>query len=138
MFIHYLKIAFRNMRKYFNQTLISIVGLAVGFTCFALATLWIRYEITFDGFHKNAKHKYVIYRPDTRNQTGYNSWTAYALATYLKETFPEIAEAIPLSSTNRNALVEVEGERIPALTISADTSFFRMFDIKILGIANKV
>ena len=132
MFIHYLKIAFRNMRKYFNQTLISIVGLAVGFTCFALATLWIRYEITFDRFHKNAKHKYVVYRPDTRNQTGYNSWTAYALATYLKETFPEIADAIPLSPPNRNTIVIVEGERIPALTISADTSFFRMFDIKIL------
>ena len=43
------------MRKYFNQTLISIVGLAVGFTCFALATLWIVYEMTFDSFHKNAK-----------------------------------------------------------------------------------
>ena len=39
MFTHNLKIAFRNMRKYFNQTLISVIGLAVGFTCFALATL---------------------------------------------------------------------------------------------------
>ena len=48
MFLHYLKIAFRNMRKYKNQTLISVLGLAVGFTCFALATLWIRYEIGFD------------------------------------------------------------------------------------------
>ena len=45
MLIHNLKIAFRNMRKYKNQTLISVLGLAVGFTCFALATLWIRYEI---------------------------------------------------------------------------------------------
>ena len=36
MFHHNLKIAFRNMRKYKNQTLISVVGLAVGFTCVSL------------------------------------------------------------------------------------------------------
>jgi hypothetical protein len=63
MLLHYIKIAFRNMWKYKNQTLISIIGLAVGFTCFALATLWIRYEMTYDNFHKNAKQMYVVYLP---------------------------------------------------------------------------
>ena len=60
MFTHYLKIAFRNLRKYKNQTFISVIGLAVGFTCFALAMLWIRYEMTFDSFHKNAGQMYVV------------------------------------------------------------------------------
>jgi len=32
MITHYLKIAFRNMLKYKNQTLISVIGLAVGFS----------------------------------------------------------------------------------------------------------
>ena len=61
MFIHYLKIAFRNLWKYKSQTLISVIGLAVGFTCFALATLWIRYEMTYDSFHKNAKQMYFLH-----------------------------------------------------------------------------
>ena len=32
MLLHYLKISFRNMWKYRSQTLISMFGLAVGFT----------------------------------------------------------------------------------------------------------
>ncbi|MDR1896402.1 MAG: hypothetical protein LBR10_06390, partial [Prevotellaceae bacterium] len=63
MIHHYLKIAFRNLWKYKNQTLISVVGLAVGFTCFAVAALWIRYEMTYDTFHKNADRMYCVYHP---------------------------------------------------------------------------
>ena len=48
MINHYLKIALRNMWQYKTQTLISVMGLGVGFTCFALATLWIVYEMTYD------------------------------------------------------------------------------------------
>ena len=47
MIYHYLKIAFRNLIKYKTQSIVSIVGLAIGFTCFALSALWIRYEIRF-------------------------------------------------------------------------------------------
>ena len=35
MIKHYLKVAFRNLVKYKTQNLVSIIGLAVGFTCFA-------------------------------------------------------------------------------------------------------
>ena len=48
MITHCLKVAFRNLVKYKTQTLISIIGLSVGFTCFALSVLWIRYEMTYD------------------------------------------------------------------------------------------
>ena len=33
MIQHYFKIAFRNILKYKAQSIISILGLAVGFTC---------------------------------------------------------------------------------------------------------
>ena len=132
MFIHYLKIAFRNMWKYKNQTLISVIGLAVGFTCFALATLWIVYEMTYDTFHKNAKHKYVVYVPNSYLHTGYHRTTPYPLATYLKESFPEIANAIPLAPSSLSSTTVMEGIDISAKVIRADSSFLRMFDVKIL------
>jgi len=132
MFIHNLKIAFRNMRKYFNQTLISVIGLAVGFTCFALATLWIRYEMSFDGFHKNAKQLYVIYKPDSFNPSGYSKNSHYPLAAHLKETFPEILNASTTSFSYRKGVVTVEDVEFPAMTIMADSSFFKIFDVKIL------
>ena len=74
MFPHNLKIALRNMRKYKNQTLISVIGLAVGFTCFALAMMWLRYEMSFDNFHKNAGQMYVVHSPTESflRSSGYN------------------------------------------------------------------
>ena len=48
MIIHYLKIAWRNLMKYKVQNTVCIIGLAVGFVCFALSTLWISYEMTYD------------------------------------------------------------------------------------------
>ena len=60
MFTHYLKIAFRNLWKYKTQTLISIAGLAVGFVCFSLAAMWIRYEKSYDSFYNDAERIYLI------------------------------------------------------------------------------
>ena len=59
MIKHYLKVAFRNLIKYKTQSLVSIIGLAVGFTCFALSVLWIRYEMTYDNFHEGADRIYL-------------------------------------------------------------------------------
>lgn len=60
MIKHYLKVAFRNLVKYKTQSLVSIIGLAVGFTCFALSVLWIRYEMTYDTFHNGADRIYMV------------------------------------------------------------------------------
>ena len=38
MLKHYLTVAFRNLIKYKTQTVISIIGLAVGFASFALSS----------------------------------------------------------------------------------------------------
>ncbi|MDR3309344.1 MAG: ABC transporter permease, partial [Tannerella sp.] len=87
MIRHYLTVAFRNLWKYKNQTLISVTGLAVGFTCFAMAMLWIRYEMTYDSFHKNADRMYCVYKPDDFSTSGTSRKTPFPLAKYLKETF---------------------------------------------------
>ena len=54
MIQHYLKIVFRNILKHKTQSIISIVGLAIGLACFALSTFWIQYEMTYDSFHRDA------------------------------------------------------------------------------------
>lgn len=48
MIAHYLKIGLRNICRYKQQSVVSIVGLAIGFVCFALSLLWIRYEMTYN------------------------------------------------------------------------------------------
>ena len=48
MIVHYLKIAWRNLLKYRMQSVVSILGLAVGLACFALSAFWIHYEMTYE------------------------------------------------------------------------------------------
>ena len=62
MLYHYIKIALRNLLKYKLQSFICIVGLAIGFTSFALSSLWIRYELTYDTFRKDAFHLSLLTR----------------------------------------------------------------------------
>ena len=59
MIQHYLKIATRNLLRYKAQTLISIIGLAVGFASFALSSMWVNYEQSYDAFHDGADRVYV-------------------------------------------------------------------------------
>jgi len=130
MFKHNLKIAFRNLRKYKTQNIISIIGLAVGFVCFAFSALWIRYEMTFDGFHKNAGQMYVVYRPDIRSQTGYSRLTPASMAAHLTETFPEIENAATFTYTKNSFIVE--DVEVPVTIIGGDSSLLKMFDVKIV------
>ena len=118
------------MWKYKNQTLTSVVGLAVGFTCFVLATLWIRYEMTFDNFHKNAEHMYIIYRPDSRHPTGYSKMTHPLLGEHLRETFPEIANAATFTYAKHSFFVE--DVAVPAVVIGGDSSLLKMFDLRVV------
>lgn len=48
MLRHYITVALRNLLKHKGQTLISIIGLAVGLLCFALCTYLIRYWMNED------------------------------------------------------------------------------------------
>lgn len=50
MLLHYLKIAWRNLRKYKTQTIISIMGLTIGVVFFSYGYHWYKYETTYDSF----------------------------------------------------------------------------------------
>ena len=58
---HYLTVAIRSLERYKTQSIISIVGLAVGFVCLALSSVWVRWENTFDDFHPGADRMYLVW-----------------------------------------------------------------------------
>ena len=90
MIKHYLKVAFRNLIKYKTQSLVSIIGLAVGFTCFALSVLWIRYEMTYDNFHEGADRIYLAGSSFRLYGDGFTYNSSSFLADYLAKNCPEI------------------------------------------------
>ena len=54
MLSHYVKVSFRELLKYRTQSIVSIIGLAVGFTTFILGGYWLWWETHFDNFHPEA------------------------------------------------------------------------------------
>jgi ABC-type antimicrobial peptide transport system permease subunit len=133
MYKHYLKIAFRNMWKYKSQTLVSITGLAIGFACFAIATLWIRYEMTFDSFHKNVNRIYRVSIRDGLNENldGSTAKINIPLGAYLKKIFPEIKNTTQISEC-QPIEIEINNIGVPVNLLVADSSFCDIFDISII------
>lgn len=131
MLIHYIKIAFRNLLKYKTQSIISGVSLAVGFTCFSLAALWIWYESTYDSFHREAGQIYFVGGQGLGSGVQFSHYTAYPLADHLKENFPEIQNVTRVSTTRFDRFKYNEVE-YPVNALEIDSAFISMFDIKIL------
>ncbi len=59
MLTHYIRMFVRNSLKRSTYSVITIVGLAIGITAFALISLYVWHEKSYDDFHA---HKGQIFR----------------------------------------------------------------------------
>lgn len=88
MYTNYLKIALRNLLRHRSTSLINIVGLSTGITCCIVMLIFVRYELSFDSFHKQANKTYrVVQHTKFQDQVSYWNTTAYPLAEALQTTF---------------------------------------------------
>lgn len=131
MIQHYLKVALRNLLKYKMQSLICIIGLAIGFTCFALSSVWIRHEMTFDNFHQGAERMYVVYQKKMNLFSGYISTLPYPVSTLIKQDLPEVEAACGFFACGRDVSIN-KGAEQDVFTVSGDSCFMNMFRLKIL------
>ena len=79
---NYFKVAFRNLLKNKFYSLINICGLAVGIAVFLFISVYTRYELSFNKFHKNHKDIYEIH-------TGDELSTAAPLAPAIQAQIPD-------------------------------------------------
>ena len=133
MIQHYFKIAFRNILKYKTQSIISILGLAVGFTCFALANLWIHYEMTYDAYHEGADRMYILCKESVFGVNGYSTSMPYPASTLLKNDFPEVEAACAYTRWGQETDVKADGRVVRTCEMQADSCFMNMFNISVLS-----
>ena len=125
MFRHYITIALRNIRKYALQNAVSILGLTAGFVCLTLSTVWIRFENSFDTFHKDSDRLFYmneIYEADGSDRTKYD-----ALGDVVCRDFEVLAGIPGIESICKYIIKERKG----VTTLRGDTAFFKMFDFHI-------
>ena len=132
MIRHYITIASRNFIKYKLQTLISVIGLAIGLVCFTYGMKWLEYETSYDGFYPKSKQMYTLY--GINKQTGKKERKLpLVLARKLKLDFPEIKETALVygnfgSTFKYNDQILEDPEEI-----FIDNNFFTLFPRKVLS-----
>ena len=91
MLKNYLLIALRNIKRDKLFSIINIVGLAVGITCFITLLAFILYEFSYDTYNKKVDQIYRVYvHTDINNIESNNSKTAAPLGATLLREFPEV------------------------------------------------
>ncbi len=127
MFINYLKIAFRNIRKQKGYAFINIAGWAVGMTVCALILLWVHDELSFDRFHQNADRIFRL-TLDARIGTPQSApVTPTPAGPALVREYPEILQAARLDQPRRG-LIKFEDKEFQEEGVgAADNSIFEIF-----------
>ena len=96
MLKNYLTVILRNIQRHKGYALINLTGLTIGMMCFVLIALYVKYEFSFDTYHKNRDRIYRIVTETEETYMGKNQLpvTPAPLAQALKDTFPEVVKAI--------------------------------------------
>src|SRR5450432_2475219 len=101
MFQNYFKIAWRVLHRQKLFSLINILGLAIGMAACLLIVQYIKFELSYDDFHKNGDH---IYRIKHQNYSQGNlienlPKTYSGVGPALKSQFPEVQGMTRITKT---------------------------------------
>ena len=99
MIIRNVKFAFRAFLKRPGYSFITVFGLGIGLACFALITLFVRDELSYDKHHENAEQVYrVSFRGQPPNsEPDFFAVTSSPVGRYLRQDYPEVESVVRLN-----------------------------------------
>ena len=129
MLKYYIKIGFRNLYKYKNNSFVNIISLSIGIAILLLIAAYAHNELSVDNFHTKASRIYKV-------SYGSSSFTPGPLSGLLKIEFPEIQETTHIETRQLFATSPVLNYNNNSFEIehyySADSVFFNIFDFEVL------
>ncbi len=137
MFVHYLKLAWRNLLKYRTQNIISIVGLAVGILSFSVCFYVSRLMLDIDECFENHDRIAVVVSHQTVHDMDMDTGS-YQIAESIRENgFVGIDACcfVPYVEYRDFMVPSQDGERLPYKLnfIETDTSFNQVFTPEIIA-----
>jgi putative ABC transport system permease protein len=134
MLKNYLLTAWRNIRRNSFYSLLNITGLAIGLAVGILILLWVKDELSCDGFHKNADR---MFRVNSHLGAGADAqvWTEApgGLSVFARTSIPEVAKAVRIIDRGNKFLVSSGAKTfLETNTVYADPDFFTVFDFPLL------
>jgi putative ABC transport system permease protein len=131
MIKNYLKIAWRSLLKYKGFSFINIFGLATGMACSLLIFLFVKDELSYDRYHKDAERIYRVVK-DFVNDDGSripDATSPTALAQAMQREIPEVETVTRLfPNWGGSWVVEYGNKKISEQKFwRADSNFFDVF-----------
>ena len=135
MFRTNLKIAWRNLVKDKQFTLLNVLGLSAGLACSLLIFLWVSNELSFDKFfaHDNRLYK-LMERRNNNGDIAYSEESSGQLSDAVKQTIPEVEYAAAVAPPGwfaQNTL-SVGDKNIKASGQYAEKDYFNIFSFPLL------
>jgi putative ABC transport system permease protein len=108
-------------------SLLNIIGLSAGLTCFAFISLWVKDELSYDKFNQNADRIFRVSASIiTQAESFQHACSPVPLAAALKKDFPEVENTVRLDESD--AIVKLGDKQFNEDNIIAtDPSFFDVF-----------
>lgn len=136
MLRNYINTSFRNLKNRLPYTLINVIGLSVGLSCFLILIAYTKYEENYDGFHENKDQIYrvIFERYQGEQLLSLSPASMPALGNTVKNEIPEIKELTRFSNEGGGSIVK--SDRITAeeeALFYADSDFFKMFSFELLS-----
>jgi ABC-type antimicrobial peptide transport system permease subunit len=134
MFLNYLKITIRNIKRHKVFSFINIAGLGIGLAISIFILLWVQDELSYDQFHKKSETIYRVYEQWVTSQGAINpsASTPYPLGPALRDNYPEVVESMHFSIQYRN-LVEYKEKRFYENRFAfVDANFYTLFSFPLI------
>ncbi len=134
MLRNYLTIAYRNLLKNKVFSLINILGLAIGMAACLLILQYVRFELSYDDFHKETENAYRVAYQSYKGSVleSQNARTYPALGAVLQADFPEVADFTRLVILGEAVITYEQASVRETQIYLTDTSFFHLFSFPIL------
>ena len=142
MFKNHLKIAWRNLLKDRQFTLLNVLGLSAGLACALLIFLWVNDERSYDKFFANDDQLYqVLEHRKSDGEVKISDESSGLVSEILRAQMPQVQYAASLAPTEwfQKSTLTVGDKNIKAQGQYAGKDYFNIFSFTLLeGDKNKV
>jgi putative ABC transport system permease protein len=129
-----IKSAIKNLLRFRNHTVISLLGLIIGLACVFIIAAWAIQESQYDKFHKQPKSIYMVTTEVMDNNTVVSRFpeTPPPLASTLSEVIPEIEKSFHFVYLYGGRDLKIDNDVFKEIGIAADSKFLEVFNFPLL------
>ena len=134
MYLSYFKTTLRNIQRNRVHSILNITGLAMGMACTIVILFWVRYELSFDRYHKNADYIYrVVTDIHYGSLKGKYAISNHPIGPTIQRDFPEVKKAVRFHQVWGRPIVQYgDKQAVQESMYYADNTVFDVFTLPLL------